>query len=301
MSTCPSLRRCPFCRKGFDYSPDDFHRKVQCGNKGCTREFGFMQYNVSESRLKELREELKSSQERRIKRQEAIMRRNARASTKGGGSGGGAQDSGALALAEEVKAFKAGLLDECPRCGWSMGKRDGADEAVEHLKGCKDEKKVAAHQKKKRQAADLQRQRDAKKGAQEEVTGLKTWEFLGGENENMWLLSEEQLRKQCKQYGLETDGEKNEMIARLVRHRNALDSSRMIADSAGGGTARNKGASMPTRHTLPSNLETMTLEQLKSVVRPKAAPPRNATPFPNDSCFLPSHAMFLQVLRVVLS
>lgn len=89
-----SEHRCPFCRKGFEYSPDDFHRKVNprplassaslpfcgwlltfaaeqvlCGNKGCTREFGFMQYNVSESRLKELREELKSTQEKRIKRQ----------------------------------------------------------------------------------------------------------------------------------------------------------------------------------------------------------------------------------------
>lgn len=296
MSSGHSLHRCPFCRKGFDYSPDDFHRKVQCGNKGCTREFGFMQYNVSESRLKELREELKSTQEKRIKRQEAIMRRNARASTKSGGGSGGAQDSGALALAEEVKAFKAGLLDECPKCGWSMGKRDGADEAVEHLKGCKDEKKIAAHQKKKRQAADVQRQRDAKKGAQEEVTGLKTWEFLGGENENMWLLSEEQLRKQCKQYGLETNGEKNEMIARLVRHRNALDSSRMIADSAGGGSARKKGASMPTRHTLPSNLETMTLEQLKSVVRPPATPPDacNALSHLLCFCFCHDYAISLQ-------
>lgn len=30
--------------------------QIKCGNKGCSREFGFMLYNVSETRLKELRE-----------------------------------------------------------------------------------------------------------------------------------------------------------------------------------------------------------------------------------------------------
>ena len=32
-----------------------------------------------------------------------------------------------------------------------------------------------------------------------QVQGEKTWEFLGGENEQLWLLSVESLRKQCKQ------------------------------------------------------------------------------------------------------
>lgn len=89
--------------------------------------------------------------------------------------------------------------------------------------------------------------------------------FLGAENENMWLLSEEQLRKQCRQYEIDDKGEKNQLIARLVRHRNALDSSRLLTDEAGAGSSRKMKASVPTRHTLPSNLETMSLEQLKSV------------------------------------
>ncbi len=64
---------------------------------------------------------------------------------------------------------------------------------------------------------------------QEEITGLKTWEYLGGSNENMWLLTAEQLKKQCVQYGLDAKGSKDELIARLVRHRNSLDSSRCLS------------------------------------------------------------------------
>jgi hypothetical protein len=30
-----------------------------------------------------------------------------------------------------------------------------------------------------------------------QVQGEKTWEFLGGDNEQLWLLSAEALRKQC--------------------------------------------------------------------------------------------------------
>lgn len=38
-----ALHKCPFCNKFFEYHPDDFHRKVKCGNKGCDREFGFFE------------------------------------------------------------------------------------------------------------------------------------------------------------------------------------------------------------------------------------------------------------------
>ena len=46
---------------------------------------------------------------------EGLARRNARAGEKGGQAGGLVQDN---MLADEVKAFKAGLLDACPRCGF---------------------------------------------------------------------------------------------------------------------------------------------------------------------------------------
>ena len=118
-----AIHKCPFCRKAYDYTPDDYHNKISCGNKvasalfsriyshlahcrlllssmavsftvsascpcniwwhahvpqhlcvtqGCTRTFGFMLYNVSEARMRELREELKASQERRLKKMEVL-------------------------------------------------------------------------------------------------------------------------------------------------------------------------------------------------------------------------------------
>jgi len=44
-------RRCPFCKRAFEYGPSDYHRKRICGNAGCDREFGFMQHPVSARRL----------------------------------------------------------------------------------------------------------------------------------------------------------------------------------------------------------------------------------------------------------
>ena len=77
-----------------------------------------MLYPVSESRMKQLRDELKSSQEKRIKRQDAIMRRNARAVTQSAVRGTTAEGSDALRLEED--AFRHGLVDVCPRCGWEV-------------------------------------------------------------------------------------------------------------------------------------------------------------------------------------
>jgi len=31
--------KCPHCRKPFDYSPQDYHRKIVCGNAGCGKKF----------------------------------------------------------------------------------------------------------------------------------------------------------------------------------------------------------------------------------------------------------------------
>jgi len=256
-----AMHKCPFCKKSYEYTPDDYHQKIGCGNKTCTRTFGFMLYNVSEARMKELRVELKSEQERRLKKMEGLARRNARAVEKNGGSN---VDSDA-ALGEEVKTFKAGLLDACPQCGFKMGKRDGEDEAVAHLKQCSDTKKIQAHQRRKRIDAEAAAVKTQKCAAQDQVTNMSSWEFLGGENENMWMLSEEALKKLCLQYKIDESGDKDELIARLVRHRNSLDSSHLLTDDSAGAGQSGKGASIPTNLTLPSNLEAMSVSQLKSV------------------------------------
>jgi hypothetical protein len=226
-----------------------------------------MLINVSETRMKELREEVKAAQEKRLKRQDAIDRRNARAQVNTGGPVSVEGES--AALAEEVKAFKSGLLDACPRCGHEMGARDGADEAQEHLRSCKDAKKIAAYLRKKKVAAGVAAQKKERERMQDNVVGTSTWRFLGAENENLWMLSVEALRKQCADYKIDVTGEKDQLIVRLVRHRNALDSSRMLGNAEGDGSEGRAGqkakASMPSHHTLPKNLEELDLAQLKAV------------------------------------
>ena len=103
------------------------------------------------------------------------------------------------------------------------------------------------------------------RGQQEEVVNLRTWEFLGAENENLWMLSLEQLRKQCQSYKIDDEGEKDQLIARLVRHRNSLDASRLLTDAGGEGDAKKQKSRIPTHQTLPSNLESLSVSQLRSV------------------------------------
>ena len=74
-------------------------------------------------------------QEKRLKKMEGLARRNARAGEKGGQAAGGGlvQDD---MLADEVKAFKAGLLDACPRCGFRLVIRRPVFRARPHLMPC---------------------------------------------------------------------------------------------------------------------------------------------------------------------
>jgi hypothetical protein len=79
--------KCPHCRKPFEYSPQDYHRKIVCGNAGCGREFGFTQHKLSERREEEVRKEVKSEQEARLKKREGQARRAARSAKRSGSSG----------------------------------------------------------------------------------------------------------------------------------------------------------------------------------------------------------------------
>ncbi len=79
--------KCPHCRKPFEYSPQDYHRKIVCGNAGCGREFGFMQHKLSERREEEVRKEVKTEQEARLKKREGQARRAARSAKRSGSSG----------------------------------------------------------------------------------------------------------------------------------------------------------------------------------------------------------------------
>lgn len=127
------LHRCPSCMKPFEYCPQDYHRKITCGNAKCSKIFGFYMYHVSERVVKELKKTIREEQELLIRNREAKMRRAQRSSSK----------RSELSLQEEENAFTLGLIDCCPRCGESFEGYPEEDLQREHLVECMDDKKHA--------------------------------------------------------------------------------------------------------------------------------------------------------------
>lgn len=131
------LHRCPSCAKPFEYCPQDYHRKITCGNAKCSQLFGFYMYHVSERVVKELKKTIREEQELLIRNREAKLRRAQRSSSK---------RSDHLSAEEEEKAFTLGLIDCCPRCGESFEGYPEEDLQREHLVECMDDKKHALFQ-----------------------------------------------------------------------------------------------------------------------------------------------------------
>ena len=110
---------CPMCNKLFEYDPDDYHRKIKCGNANCNKEFGFWMFKVSERRENEVRVEVKKHHEEQMKKIAQKKRRAARADKRVGPA-----DSSQEQLLQE-KLFIIGLRNECPRCGWELERHEG--------------------------------------------------------------------------------------------------------------------------------------------------------------------------------
>lgn len=77
--------------------------------------------------------------------------------------------------------------------------------------------------------------------------------------------------------GLSTDGTHEKLVTRVVKHRNALDSSRLLTDgttegvaagggaSGGGGGRKGRRNEPLTRDSLPENLENASEDMLRAV------------------------------------
>eukprot|EP00966_Prymnesium_polylepis_P325823 7381766-Prymnesium_polylepis.1 len=203
--------------------------------------------------------------------------------------------SDAARQAHAEALFVRGLLDECPRCGYAPPPSATDWESLcEHLRGCTDARAHAAHQRNEAAAAAAAERKATRQDADAEAQNLAAWQFLGGSTESMWLLTDTQLRKQCEEAGLGGDASRDGMLAALSRHRTALQAER-LTDRSGGAPAQLKhsgeagdeappaskrrrqadgGASASSSSSargrvsaasLPSNLHSMSLRQLKSV------------------------------------
>ena len=207
-----ALHYCPHCRKEFEYDPDDYHRKITCGNNKCNKEFGFMMFKVSERREQEIRREVKEENEALAKKRAQLRRRAERADKR----------VGTLTNEERVQEqlFLLLLRDSCPRCGLEVDRDKRKMEmefAKDHLKNCNDAKEIAAYKKKMAAIEKAKVKKVAAEELQEDVQAYKTWEHNGRQVGQLWMLSETTLRRECGKFGLDNSGHKLELNSRLGR------------------------------------------------------------------------------------
>lgn len=217
----------------------------------------------------QLRADLKAEQEAKLKAREAKMARLARMQRKGVGD-----DASAAALRKQAeKLFVRGLIDSCPRCGFEPGRGEADSESLaEHLRTCTDARSHAKHAASVAAAAEKAGKTAARQEAQEDAQNEASWKFLGGGTEQMWLLTDKALERQCKERGLDGGGSREEMLTSLAQAE-AQSSGRLLTHaggdavpSGGGGGKRPKTGHAPvSRASLPDNLHAMSLSQLRAV------------------------------------
>jgi len=252
--------KCPHCKRNFEYDPNDYHRKITCGNKGCTLEFGFWMYTVSDRVMNDLGEELKKETWQRLKAREAKQRRAKRANR----NGLEAFEGSVRELQEQM--YLRDLFDQCPRCGLQLEEEeDGRTARQEHLQNCNNEEEIGHYQKKLRVEESKKQQREDKEAAQSDLQALRAWEFLGSQNSSLYLLSENQLQEKLGNFQKNTTGlNKEQLIAELVKVRKNIDEGNLLTDGKNPAQSSIFPSNKQT-DVLPPNLHEMEAEQLRSV------------------------------------
>jgi len=253
-----ALHYCPHCRKSFEYDPDDYHRKITCGNGKCTKTFGFMMFKVSERREVEIRKEVKTENEEVAKKRAQQKRRAARMDKRVG------TQTNEERVQEQLFLLK--LIDNCPRCGWKLERGMMMQDAKDHLESCNDEKAIKAHQKSEAQKKAMVDKKEKLAESQEDVMAFKTWEYNGRQVGQLWMLSQVTLVKECAKFELSTEGLKHELIARLGK---VIRSRERKMLTMGGESSKGSHDITPINKVdeedLPSNMETMEREELQCV------------------------------------
>mmetsp|Transcript_390 Transcript_390/g.749 ORF Transcript_390/g.749 Transcript_390/m.749 type:complete len:616 (+) Transcript_390:121-1968(+) len=248
---CMSARhQCPHCRKPFSYSPGDYHRKITCSSSRCQKPFGFHLYHMSDLALRNLREEILQTRDETAKKMVGLKRRSKRAAR-------GQEEE------MDLRAFAAGLAEECPKCGIDFAElRLEGITAETHLMNCTDEK---SHQKQQAKKEAQRKKVDAKeeeRALQNDAESKAAFDFLGRNNNQLYLLSEGQLEKEMKEKGLASSegDDKADMIAALVNQERSL----VVRD--GGGSAANGGGGVSASLPSMSTLQRMDVGELRAVL-----------------------------------
>jgi hypothetical protein len=205
-------------------------------------------YHMSDLALRNLREEIVQARDDFAKKMAGLKRRSKRAAR--------ADDD-----EMDLQAFADGLADECPKCGVDFAELMNEGITTEaHLMNCNDEK---AHRKQKTKKEAKQKKESEKEEAQatqNDAESMAAWEFLGKNNDQLYLLSEGQLQTEMKEKGLESSAgsDKADMIAALVNQNKSLVVSHLSGGNGGGGGASN----LPSMETL----QRMDVAELRAVL-----------------------------------
>lgn len=214
--------------------------------------------------LKDLRQELKEEQERKIRNKEARQRRQLSAARR-------AQKSGSVDL---EKALVLGLVDICPRCGESLEEFESEEACREHLLLCTNEEKHAVYSNKQKLQRHKEEVKEQKRSAQEEAQTQAAFTFLGAQDSQLWLLNDEQVRRRAIDIGVDANGSKEEIIRRIVgRDNNEGASGQLVVRTSKRKPVKDEDHSLVVRKktktisadSIPSNLYGLPVAQLRSI------------------------------------
>merc|ERR1712238_236435 len=120
----------------------------------------------------------------------------------------------------------------------------------------------ASHKRKQEAVVDKQADKKQRQEVQEDVSAKAAWDLLGASTDQMWMLTNGALEKECATQGVDTKGKKgktmaaHDMIAGIVSKKKSQALMKYDASSA------NQGV---TTESLPANLDRMTEGQLRAV------------------------------------
>jgi hypothetical protein len=207
-------------------------------------------YHMSDRALRNLREEIVQARDDFAKKMAGLKRRSKKA---------------ARATADDdemdLQAFAAGLADECPKCGVDFAelRNEGITTEV-HLMNCNDEKAHRKQQTKKEATRKKETAKEEAQATQNDAESMAAWGFLGKNNDQLYLLSKDQLQKEMKEKGLESNAgsDKADMIAALVNQDRGL----VVRDGRGGKGGEGSASNLPSMETL----QRMDVAELRAVL-----------------------------------
>ena len=144
---------------------------------------------MSDLALRNLREEIVRTRDETARKMVGLKRRSKRAAR-------GEEEE------MDIRAFAAGLAEECPKCGIDFAELmlEGITAEI-HLMNCKDEKSHEKQRVKKEAKRKKDDVREEAHALQNDAESKAAWDFLGKNNDQLYLLSEGQLQKEMMRRG----------------------------------------------------------------------------------------------------